>query len=237
MPIGLIQSTEDLVPVRLNGNSAWEFEEKIGYCISGIELNKNGDGKAEGLKHGVFQLRFAMPVLLKNAFEHVLESNWSDGRSIELLCPILVTTSEIRLIKPDLNLDDFTYAGDLNDITEVREAIILNERPGPQLQEFADSLAEEFVKNHPQLAKRLTELDNVLNGKEWENRTAPDIDTIKRSFGYSTERILVVNYNAFERITEELESSIKKDLDSEKVYGKVVSTQDGYSIKSIEGLN
>jgi hypothetical protein len=73
VPIGLIQSSEDLVPVRLNSDSIWKFEETTGYCISGVELNKNGDGKAEGMKHGIFQLRFAMPVLLKNTYESALK--------------------------------------------------------------------------------------------------------------------------------------------------------------------
>jgi hypothetical protein len=233
VPIGLIQSSEDLVPVRLNSDSLWKYEESTNYCISGVELNKNGDGKADGIKHGVFQLRFAMPVLLKNTYEGVMKHVWSEGRNIDLICPILVTTAELRLIKPDLNLHDFTQAEDLDDVTDVRDSIILNEKPGPQLQEFADLLADEFIKNHPQLPKRLSELDSVLVGKEWEKRLAPDIDTIRRSFGYSTERILVVNYNSFEKVLGELETTIKKEIEDEKVYGKVISTEEGYLVISI----
>lgn len=227
IPIGLVRSSEDLVPIRLSGDAVWKFEEKIGYSISGVELKSNGDGKSDDVKHGVFQLRFAMPVLLKKTFQQVLNNNWSNGRNIDLICPILVTTSEIRLIKPNLNFNEFIQAEDLNDVSEVKEAIILNERSGPQLQEFADSLANEFIDNNPKLPKRLSDLDDILIGKEWEKRHAPDIDTIKRSFNQSTERILVVNFDSFEKVMSKLELSIKKDLQSVKVYGRVLSTEEG----------
>ncbi|MBF9251853.1 hypothetical protein I2I11_00955 [Pontibacter sp. 172403-2] len=230
VPIGLVQSSEDLVPVRLNGSSVYEFEESIGYCISGVELDSNGNGKTDGAKHGAFQLRFAMPVLLKSSFEHVLKYDWYEGRTIELLCPILVTTSEIRVIKPNLALSDFDIAKELDDVTELREAVILNEGTGPQLKEFADSLADEFVKNHPELQNRLSELDTVLVGEEWEKRYSPDIDTIKRIFSSSAERVLIVNYEYLDIIIERLESAIMKDIENEEVYGKIIKFKDGLQI-------
>jgi hypothetical protein len=71
----MVQSTEDLVPIRLQGDSMREFEVEVGYSISEIELDSNGNGNTGGSKHGVFQLRFAMPVLLKNPYEHTLNTN------------------------------------------------------------------------------------------------------------------------------------------------------------------
>ena len=157
--IGMVQSTEDLVPIRLQGDSMREFEVEVGYSISEIELDSNGNGNTGGSKHGVFQLRFAMPVLLKNPYEHTLKHKQSEGRYIDLLCSILVTTAEIRVIKPNLNLTDFTNAEAIDDVTEIREAVILNERPGPQLQDFADALADELIENHPELSEKLSELE------------------------------------------------------------------------------
>ncbi|MFN3137219.1 MAG: hypothetical protein ACE37L_06005 [Allomuricauda sp.] len=229
-PIGLTHSTEDLVPVRIETKSIWKFEQKIGYCIGGIELKPDGSGNTNGAKHGVFQLRFAMPVLLKNEYENALDHMWSDGRDIDIICPILVTTADIRVIKNNLNLDDFHMAKEIDDVTELKEAIILNERPGPQLQDFADSLADEYINNHPELEKRLLDIDKVLIGKEWESRSAPDLDTIKRSFGHSCERILIVNYNYLEKTVKNLEKALMRDIKKEKVYGKVIETDDGFEI-------
>lgn len=233
MPIGLVHSTEDLVPVRLQGNALWEFEKDTGYCVSGVELMNNGGGNTDGARHGVFQLRYGMPVLLKNAYEHALDHTWSAGRYIDLICPILVTTAELRVIKSNLLLEHFTDAKELDDVSELCEAVILNERPGPQLQGFADSLADEFLNSRPELAQRLAVLDDVLVGKEWEKRHAPDLDTVKRSFGYSSERVLIVNYKYLEDILSKLEDALLEDISTEKVYALVEESKSEFSLKLV----
>ncbi|WP_053056767.1 hypothetical protein [Tenacibaculum mesophilum] len=230
VPIGILNSTEDLVPVRIGTNATYKFEESLGYCISGVELTADGNGNTNGAKHGVFQLRFAMPEFVKNDYNSALEYTYSDGRFIDLSCGILVTTADIRVIKPKLNLDSFTSANDLDDISDLKEAIILNERAGPQLQAFADSKVKELFDEHPELEQRLLEIDNVLVGKEWKNGSAPDLDTIKRSIGYSAERILIVNHKYLEKTIKNLEKAIVKDIKKEKVYGKVIENENGFEI-------
>ncbi len=234
IPVGILNSTEDIVPVRIGTKATYKFEESLGYCISGVELDSNGSGNTNGPKHGVFQLRFAMPEFVKNDYENALETNYSDGRFIDLSCAILVTTADIRVIKPKLKLDSFTSADNLDEITELKEAIILNERPGPQLQEFADSIADGLIGKHPELEERLLAIDKVLVGKEWKKRSAPDLDTIKRSIGYSAERVLVVNHKYLEKILKNLEKAILKDIKKEKVYGKVVQNKDGFEITQLD---
>lgn len=234
MPIGILNSTEDLVPYRIESKAVWEFEKKIGYCISGVELANDGSGNTNGVKHGIFQLRFAMPEFVKNEYANALRSNYEDGKFIDISLAILVTTAEIRVIKPGKNLDDFTSAEELDDITDIKESVILNEIPGPQLQEFADSIAEKLIGDFPQLQKRLSDIDNVLIGKEWKTRSAPDIDTIKRSIAYSTERILIVNHNYLEKTIQNLEKAIKLDITKGIVYGKVTKENDQIEISKLE---
>ncbi|GLB48748.1 hypothetical protein [Neptunitalea lumnitzerae] len=229
-PIGILNSTEDLVPVRIESKSVWEFEQSIGYCIGGVELSNDGGGNTNGVKHGIFQLRFAMPVFVKNDYENVLDHTYSEGRFIDLSCGILVTTADIRVIKSNLELKDFNLASDLDEITELKEAIILNERAGPQLQEFADSLADDLIDKHPELEQRLLDIGKVLVGKEWINRVAPDLDTIKRSIGFSAERILIVNEKYLSKTINNLEKAILRDIKKEKVYGKVIEKKDDLEI-------
>jgi hypothetical protein len=232
VPIGIVQSTEDLVPIRLTGDNVYKFEESLGYCISGIELDNSGNGKNDGVKHGVFQLKYAMPVLIKSSYNHVLKHVFAKGKFIDLMCPILVTTADIRVMKKGTSLMDFENANALEEITELREAVILNENPGPQLQEFADLLSEDFLNSHPILEQRLRDLDKVLVGKDWEKRYAPDIDTIKRSFSSGTERILVVNFNYLEKTLQRLELAIMKDIETSKIYGEIIETNNGVTIQN-----
>lgn len=231
MAIGLVHSTENLVPVRLQGDALWNFEKNIGYCVSGVELMNNGGGNTDGARHGVFQLRYGMPVLLKNSYELALDHTWCAGRYIDFICPILVTTAELRVIKPNLQLEDFTNADELDDVSEIRAAVILNESAGPQLQGFADSLAEKLISSRPELSQRLIELSKVLRGDEWINRYAPDLNTIMRSFGHSAERVLIVNYKHLDSILSKLEEALLEDISTEKIYASIDESKDGFSLK------
>ena len=143
-------------------------------------MTNDGNGNTNGAKHGIFQLRFATPVFVQKKYENTLDHTHLDGRFINLSCGVLVTTADIRVVKPNLELKDFDLANDLDNVTELKEAVILNEKAGPQLQDFADSLADELIEKYPELEKRLMDIDKVLVGEEWKTRTAPDIDTIKR---------------------------------------------------------
>lgn len=174
-----------------------------------------------------------MPHLLKNDLESCLDRTYYNGKYIDLSCAILVTTADIRVIKKGLHLTNFMNADDLDDVTEIKDAIILNETAGPQLQEFADSIANGFLNDHPEIEKRLLEIEKVLVGKEWEKRHAPDLDTIQRSFGYSTERVLIVNYEYLEKTLLKLENAIKKDIGEEKVYGNVLKEGKSFKILKI----
>jgi len=234
VPLGIMNSTENITATRIGNENVLKFEQNIGYCISGVELSADGSGNTNGVKHGVFQLRFAMPKFVKNSYASGLERTFYDGRFIELSCAILVTTADIRVIKSNITLEDFTSANELDDVFEIKEAIILNERPGPQLQEFADKLAEELIEEYPNLEKRLLDIDKVLIGKEWKNRYSPDLDTIKRSIVHSAERILIINHKYLDKVIKELEKALQEDIKMEKIYGKVLETNGGFEIKPIE---
>ncbi|MEX2485950.1 MAG: hypothetical protein WED10_15365, partial [Brumimicrobium sp.] len=112
--------------------------------------------------------------------------------------------------------------------------VILNERPGPQLQEFANSLAEEFINNRPYLQDRLQALDKFLVGKEWESRQAPDIDTITRSFENCTERVLIINYNSLKSVLKKLEGALIKDISTEKVYAKAEGRKENFTLVKLD---
>ena len=73
-------------------------------------------------------------------------------------------------------------------------------------------------------------LDEVLVGREWEKRHAPDVDTIRRSFSQSTERVLIVNYKFFETILLKLEKALMEDIATEKVYAKIEDEKNEFSL-------
>jgi hypothetical protein len=126
--IGLVHTTEDLLPIRFNSHGLYEWEQRIGYCVAGIELGTDGNGVRDKLMHGVYQLRYAMPRLFLSGCENAIGSSWLDAPAVGMLCPILITTAELRVLKSGLSLETFQDADDLDDVSESRDAVILNEQ-------------------------------------------------------------------------------------------------------------
>ena len=234
-PIGLVQSTEDISPIRLNDKALWDFEKQTGYCVSGVELTSDGSGNTSGTKHGIFQLKYAMLHLIANSMGHNYEECVYDGNHIDISCPIIVTTADLRLIKPGLSLEDFRQANELSEVTDAKDALILNERPGPQLQTFAVGIGNQFTGSHPSLFERLKALDRVLVGPEWEKRYAPDLDTIRRVFEHSVERVLVINYESLDLVLDKLDAAIGEVLTTVKSYGSLVTSSGVVSLTDLEG--
>jgi hypothetical protein len=57
---------------------------------------------------------------------------------------ILVTTAEIRVIGPNLSRNDFSSESEINDVAELKGAIILNEKPGPQRHPDGKTISKNF---------------------------------------------------------------------------------------------
>jgi hypothetical protein len=217
--VGLIHDTSEVAPVRFHGNELSSFEDEIGYCVGGVEISPDSGANREAVRHGLAQLRFAMPVLFAGDLQHALQHPWSNGRHVSFCCPLLVTTAELRCLKKGLALDDFHQASSLDEISEVTGAIVVNEEVGPQLQTYADEISSNFAQDAPKLKRRLSALGKVLVSHENQSRMAPDLSSILRSIAHTAERVLVVNLTAFPALLEKLGKTFESHLTSEKVYG------------------
>lgn len=226
--IGLIHTTEDIQPYKSLGTHCFDYELDTGFCIKGVEISVNGEGYNDNVRHGVFQLRYAMPVLMNHAYEMVYDLTM--GKGVFHLCPILVTTAVLRVFKPNLSMDDFQNAESIDEVTEIKKSIIINEDQGPQLKEFSEKIANKFIDERKDLEQLLSLIDNALTGDAWKNRHAPDLDTVKRSFNHATERVLIVNNEYLDEELERLETSLIKSIESTKIYGHLEYEVDKFTL-------
>jgi hypothetical protein len=234
--VGLVQTTEDLLPIRFNSDELYKFEERIGYCVTGIELGADGAGIRDKLMHGVYQLRYAMPRLFLSECGSAVGNFWLDIPVVGMLCPILVTTAELRVLKPGLSLQHFQDAAELDDVSERKDAVILNEQSGPHLQSFADTLADAFLSANPTLENRLRALAKVLVGPEWQSRRAPDLESVRRSFGHTAERVLIVRHETLPKVLSEFDTAVRGHLAQQKIYGSIAQVGAGLRVVGLDGV-
>jgi hypothetical protein len=211
---GYINTFQDLSIKRIQTDPLYGLDEKLQYCVKGIELHEK-DANPSSISKGLHQLKYAAAQLSK---DRIIEQicTWHDEElHIEFLCPILVTTASLYIFKNNLSLEDFRDSNELSDIACEQKALIVNQDNGVQLKEHIKQIADNLREKYPDINRRLKEFDKILTKQGYEEYHMPNDFFLNDIIGRSSERILVVNYNYFGQYIEDiikLVSSAKSTL-------------------------
>lgn len=111
-----------------------DFDDLSKFCLKGTEIDlSTGAVHDSEIRHGLLQLQYAIPRLL----HELINENLMDGISHNnpfFYCPILVTTSEIWCVKPDINIDRIENATNLEDIASKEPWIITYSEETPEFK-------------------------------------------------------------------------------------------------------
>lgn len=113
-----IRAIDEFSSVVLPLNSTVSFDEELPYCYKGVEVDLfNGIVTDSEIRHGLSQLQYAQPQFLTHEIRFNVLSH--DGIIIPIFfCPILVTTSEIFLVRDDLTITDVEKSDSIEDFAE-----------------------------------------------------------------------------------------------------------------------
>lgn len=86
-------------------------------CLKGMEVNvQNGEVHDSGITHGINQLIYSIPSLLDQYINRSLSSHLDDVHP-HIICPILVTTADLRILNSDFSIQQLGKAQSLEDIS------------------------------------------------------------------------------------------------------------------------
>lgn len=175
------------------------IERFLPSCTRGIELNNTGFDP-NTISHGLNQLRYGMPNLILQKITTNLDKQMPDKPQISLIGLILVTTADLYVLKPDLDLESYYLAENLNDVAEpVSHLVVLQER-GPHLQEYCEHVIKNSIKR-PNInvsdASIIVESSYIKNSLE---------TLIPKS-----SSIIVVNINFWDEIIDEINDVFLKN--------------------------
>jgi len=192
------------------------FRKDMQYCVKGTEIQVGSKGGYDpsGISHGLSQLRYAAPRRVLDGLSYQIKANEDTSLYIETVCPILVTTAPLYVLKGELNLEDFDGASELSDVAEEVDALIVSQTIGPQLEEYCENLLADFleaqsnkVTEFPEdvavskqyVVAYMKELGKILiKEKGWEDTAVPGLRDLLLTMLSSSEAILVVNYDALD---------------------------------------
>lgn len=205
---GVVNFFEELCPVRIDQTKFEGFESKLKLCSKGIEINTKGPNP-DSIKHGLYQLRYALPNLASTIIERQLKARHDEDLEVGVLIPILVTTAPLYIINHDVDIPSVSNAHDIKEISSQVDALIFYQEPSSNLSEYTESLFKN-LESRPSFKDRVKKLNELLN--EYTNQKHfLDLD-IYSKFQRLPIKILVVNLSAFEKTIKKLLAIFKASI-------------------------
>jgi len=120
----------------------WNLAKQFPICFKGVELHQK-DATSQNIERGRTQLRYGTPRLAIHLYECQMMNFNDEELHLEFICPMLVTTAELFVLKNGLGLNDFRNVNELSEIASEVPALILT---NPYSHLFED-YAEKIIKN------------------------------------------------------------------------------------------
>lgn len=147
---GTVASFDAFAPFHLPLNGFVAMEQELPYVYKGVEIF-DGGAIEEEVRHGIQQLRFAAPALLRRMVDFDLYNGHLEERNGIFFTSILVTNAPLRLLNRSVNIQLVKSAAALDDISTPIDVAILYSDYGPDFEDhvrtiFRDDLDERMAR-------------------------------------------------------------------------------------------
>lgn len=223
--VGAIAIFQDFAATRVDTDVLYTFDDNFDYCWKGIELHEDSVDPNR-ITHGINQLRYGSIQLSKDCLISQVGS-WHDSElNIEFICPILITTAPLYVFKHGLSLDNFQKAENVEDIAKEVEAVIVNPDPGVELKKYVKTVGLELRQSWPELDERLKDLSKILSNSDYKGFYYSNSFFLENLLRRNSERVLVVNYDAFDKIIQNIISLVSSTKSTLKRYATLECHKD-----------
>ena len=157
------------------------FEKQIPKVWKGVEVKSDSANDKE-IKRGIYQLRYALPYFFEEKIDFNLLRN--EFNIPFLVCPILITTADLYVLKKDCKVESVTKAEKVEDVATKVPYLVSFYPLGPDFLNHSQAIFKEFDEETP---KGVFEYFNGLRtfGNSWETPVS-----IYNGFYYGNEKIL-----------------------------------------------
>lgn len=189
-------------------------------CLKGIEVNvQNGEVHDIGIHHGVNQLTYCLPSLLQHHLFGSLVSHLDDIHPY-IMCPILVTTADLRVLNRNFSIENLAQSERLEDISEEVPFLTLYSDVLPSFKEhcrntFKNLLESDINKRYEYFKKlRKNDLYNVKTQRFSSLVSDPKSLLIDIQNGYGNDlfrETLICNIKYFPVLLKEIKNIISRN--------------------------
>lgn len=193
--------------------------DKLTCCYKAADINTNKrDVRDAEIKHGIAQLRYAMPGLMRDEILNNLTGHIEDNQPF-IICPILLTTADLYVVNRNSKIADVEAADELHELAKVVPYLILYSGYGPEFgrhTERACKVLLEFV-NH----KAVEAIDEIRGridyGEYTTNGPIAFMNSLARAddlpLGLYFTQFIVCTFNEFCKLADRIKRISAQMLD------------------------
>lgn len=221
---GVLSTFQDFCTRRIDSTPLYLLDDNFPYSFKGVELHADS-ANPNAIERGINQLRYAIPQKVSRILSSQVSCRHDEDLSIVVLCPILLTTSELFIIKSGLSLETFQNVKNLEEIAEKVDYLVYYQSIGSNshLWKYNKELSRQLEQEHPEIRTHLKAYAKAQIEQGIPRHTISSYYDFEPYFCSPSERILVVSFNVFEKVlkqvvalVEETNKSVKQvaELDS-----------------------
>lgn len=205
---GVLNTFDQLCTRKLNNTKLINaLDDDLYYCVKGIELHET-DSNAQSITRGLYQLKYAVPQLAKSIHQFQMFMMNDEDLYISFVCPILVATASLYVMKSDLNLNQIEEAEDLEAITEEVDFLLIHQGNKSQLEEYTNDIIFQLHFGSPHITERLDSLAKIQD--KHLSDSLPKTFYLDSMIKHSAENVLVITYNSFENVIDKIHKAVIK---------------------------
>ena len=229
--LGVINEFQDLCTRRLrNQDSLYDLDRGIPFCFKGVELHTK-EAHEKGIKHGLSQLRWALPQLVANIVHSQAATLNDIDLNLGFVCPILLTNAPLYVLRNGVDLTDVRNATEIGQIADEVESLIVYQERGPQLDRHVRTIFDAILGAG--VSDRLREFWPLVK-TEAERKFIDHKWDFTESIESIGTRILVVNLDSIDQILGEIRAAVQGAGKRLKRIGNLVWTPEkGSKIETI----
>ena len=182
----------------------FEFSRSFPLAFKALELhNYSGDVYEKGVNRGAYQLLYSIPNYTYQRFDDyygdlIYEKTHSADGVVDIICPILVTNADMRILNKDVSIEVLDKATSLDEISEEVDMVSLSISKSHELKKYIDEL------NQRELTKQIDYLENQRSHSDEKERLKSQLFRLKTSI--NANGVLVCNLKSFEELVGMIEN-------------------------------
>lgn len=187
-----IKSLSEFSTLKVKDDLITKFEEKFDFALKGVEVSlTNGEVFDKDIRHGISQLKFALPYLVKDNIESNVFGHLVDARPPYLIS-ILITNAELYILNENFLIDRIKEVEELDQMAQKVPYLICYSETGPDFTNHHKEIFEDFYSDcsSTENLKIFEKFQQTQKHKKYGIYDSPDrnISDLEQSFYYTLNK-------------------------------------------------